>query len=355
MPLYKNETTTDLADLISKLNTFLTTGGGGNPGWTADRHVPASGEWAISKNDGGSNDVEVAFQWDTATPDNLGIYQYRSGSGAGNYNTGVAPYAQANDSGNGAASTSNATLETARYVEITNTPTQYWCFTGDTYAHIVIELSGGADYRHFGFGVLDKINDWTGGEYCYGWKFLSSPTTDVAIQARSTMLLDGLCAGTSPDAMQNFCATMHIEGMTDTPTSGLWGVFMGNQGSANLGNDRQSTPRGRIHLTHGFRNGIWAKGFGDFIGTQNMGYVPTYPITITHWDRDISGSSSQADSLSPPLGSMKDVRGVSLENFSAKETVTISGDTWHIFPSAKRYSGTLQGTTGYQGIMYKEN
>ena len=85
MALFKNELTSSLADLVSKLNTFLTTGGGGNPAWTADRHVPASGEFAISKAALGTNtnDIQVAFQWDTATPDNLGVYQYNHASGAG--------------------------------------------------------------------------------------------------------------------------------------------------------------------------------------------------------------------------------------------------------------------------------
>ena len=131
MALFINETTTDLADLIAKLNTFLTTGGGGNPAWTADRHVPASGEWAISKAALGSNtnDIQVAFQWDTATPSAVGVYQYNHASGAGNYNTGRAgPWDQDGDSGNGFAGTSNASLSGERFMSIGNAPVQYWAF-----------------------------------------------------------------------------------------------------------------------------------------------------------------------------------------------------------------------------------
>ena len=59
MALFDNQTTSSVADLIAKLNTFLTTGGGGNPAWTADRHVPGSGEWAISKAALGTNTADI--------------------------------------------------------------------------------------------------------------------------------------------------------------------------------------------------------------------------------------------------------------------------------------------------------
>lgn len=344
MALFDNQTTSSMADLVSKLNTFLTTGGGGNPGWTADRHVPGSGEWAISKDDGAGHSVEVAFQWDTATPSSLGVYQYHSGTGAGSYNTGAAPYAQANDSGNGAASTSEATLSTARHVPVTNAPLQYWAFAGDTYAHIVVQTSA-TQYVHFGFGVLSKFNDWTGGEYCYGWR--QGTASQVAMASGSTMLLDGIANGISP-AMQLYCATIHAEGLSNGPTSSLYGVHLGNQGSADLGNDRQGTPRGRTHFSAGFRGGSHAVGFGQFSGTIIAGHVHTYPIVTYHWDRT-------SDDIFP-MGAMKDVRGILMRNFVAQDTVSISGDTWWIFPSSNRWSsGSFNGTTGYQGIMYKQN
>ena len=339
MALFKNEAVSSLADFVSKLNTFLTTD---TPAWQADRHVPGSGEWAVSKDDGSGQSVEVAFQWDTASPNALGIYQYRSGSGAGNYNTGAAPYAQANDSGNGAASTSDAVLVTSRHVEITNTPLQYWAFAGDTYVHVSLQLSA-TEYRHFGFGVEEKFNDWAGGEYAYGWKYGAS--SGVAMGAASSMLLDGVLNGVG---VETFAATMHIEGLSNQPVSGLYGVHMGNQSSSGLGNDRQGTPRGRGHLTGGFRAGSHATGFGQFSGTLIQGHVATYPLVTYYWDR-VSNDIF-------PLGAMRDVRGILLRNYAAQDTVQISGDTWWIFPSRSRWvSGSFSGTTGYQGIMYKQN
>lgn len=349
MALFINETTSSLADFVSKLNTFLTTGGAGNPGWSADRHVPASGQWAVSKDDDSGEAVEVAFQWDTATPSALGIYQYFSGSGAGNYNTGLAPYAQAADSGNGAASTSNASLDANRSARIGNTPVQYWCFASETYAnaYVVVETADGF-YRHFGFGCIAKNNDWTGGSFAYGHKFLSGQSSNVAIQARSCMLLDGLANGTSPDAMQSYAATIRCDNLMNQPASGLWAVHLGNQASGSLGNDRQGSPQARIHFTGGFRAGLHALNFGQFPGSIASSLIPSYPLVTYHWDRT-SGN------LVGPMGYMRDVRGIMLKNFQAEDTVTIGGDTWYLFPSFKRYvgSGALTDTTGYQGVMYK--
>jgi hypothetical protein len=42
---YINESTSSMADLVSKLNTFLS----GTPGWTSDQHDAANGKWAMSK------------------------------------------------------------------------------------------------------------------------------------------------------------------------------------------------------------------------------------------------------------------------------------------------------------------
>jgi hypothetical protein len=331
-----------MADFVSKVNTFLTTSGGGNPGWNADRHVAGSGQWAVSKDDGGGNSVEVAFQWDTSSPNALGVYQYRSGSGAGNYNTGAAPYAQANDSGNGAQSTSDASLVADRHVPITNTPIQYWAFAGDTYAHVVVQTTA-LLYVHFGFGVLDKFNDWDGGEYCYGWKY--GLTTGVAMGSGSSMLLDGLVNGSG---LELFAATIHCANLANQPTNGLYAVHMGNQGSGSLGNDRQGTPRGRAHFSMGYRAGSHAVGFGQFPGTIIAGHIPTYPIVTYHWNRTSDGIA--------PVGAMKDVRGIMLRNFLPGDTVTIGSDTWYVFPSGSRWtSGSFNGTTGYQGIMYKRN
>lgn len=362
MALFQSGSTTGLVDLLTKLDTFLTTGGAGNPGWTAEdvdgaanSLDTAAGEWAISKTESGE-DCEFVAWWDTATPNNLALGQYYTGSGPGNYNNGADPWAQTGDSGNGDASKSNTTIQDGRFARITGSPEFYWCFAAESeaYAHVVVRV-GTLDYIHFGFGVLNKFNDWTGGAYCYGYEYLGGQVTDVALQTRSTCLLDGVAASAGGTDMEDFVATLHIENMPNQPGSGLWAVHMGHQTGGNSGNnyllgqDRQGTPEDRIQTVGGFRDGIVAASFGQAAGAVTTGRLTAYPIVIAHSDRDDS------DTLRP-LGYMNDVMGVNLRQFSAEDTTIIGSDTWHIFPTRRRgVTGALTDTTGLQGIMYKEN
>lgn len=354
MPLFETNSVISVADLISQLNTFLTTGGGGNPAWTADRHVPASGEFAISK-DQGSLAVEVAFQWDTTTPDVLGIYQYNSTLGAGNYVPGSLPWGQVNDSGNGFAGTANASLLLQRHIALTSTPIRYWAFaSSDARVYIVVEVNTNA-YAHFCFGTLLKYNDWTGGEYACGYRWLGGISSSVGVQVRNTALLDGIAQdGASFDAELQV-ATIRVEGIPASPTSGMWMVHLAHQAAGNSGNnwllgqDRQAVPIDRIQSIGGFRSGSIMKWYGQFRGTVTQGLVSTYPIVCINSDRNDTNAMY-------PMGEMVDVRGVSMRNFEARQTVTIGADTWHIFPTrTKGETGALINTSGWQGIMYKEN
>jgi hypothetical protein len=334
---FTNQTTTSLADLISKLNTFLSTNG-----WTT-HHVPASGEFAARKTATGV-DVALATQWDTTSPSTLGIYQWQGAA----YNSGSSPWAQNNDSGNGAASTSNATLGTSRSVGLGNTPIQFWCFEEDYYFHVVVETSAGT-FQHFGAGNLDKFNDFTGGDYVYGQRQHTTFASRPAVTVNTSCLLDGLVAGTN---LELYAATVHLTGMLNQPSGGLYGVVMGAQGAANLGNDRQTVAKGRVHLPGGFRGGFGVLNWGIFPGDIAAGLLPGYPVVIMH--KDVLGGSATND-FEGPLGRMKDVRGMSIENYAGGDELTIGGDTWIIFPSYKKWvSGGVSGTTGYQGIIYKK-
>lgn len=365
MALWINESTSSMNDFMTKLGAFLTTAGAGNPGWTAEDTDGAgnevnttAGTAAWSKATGVSGEyIQVAFQWDTASDNYLGVYQYYDAGGTGSYVRANNPWGQTGDSGMGFAGTTDASLDLWRRVEITDTPVQYWCFTGDYYAYVVVEFEDGK-YSHFGFGRLTKFNDWTGGEFAYGNYFNPLATLNVGVQITAHCLLDGYYTFTSTRPVKQCAATIRIEDMTDSPTNGLWGVVCGDIAlpGTNLGQDRQGTPEDRIHLIGGFRGGFHAAQIGDFQGTISQGYTTSYPIVIYHWDQDISGSTpAWADDSIAPLGYMPGVRGVSIENFAAEDEITVGSDTWVLFPTYKRYEGTLLGTSGYQGIMYKKN
>lgn len=341
---YTNQTTTNLADLISKLNTFLS----GTPGWTT-HHNPGSGEFAARKTDGSTYDICFASKWDTATPGNLGIYQWIGGA----YNSGVNPWEQTDDSGNGAASGTNSVLDDARFANITNTPAQFWCFEDDHYFHCVVQLADTVNYVHFGAGLLDKFNDWTGGEYVYGHrKDTNFSNASAMTVGNSTVALDGLLANTSPGLVSGaelYAATIHAEGLAGQGGSELWCVSMGNQSSANLGNDRQGSPQPRRHWTGGMRGGSWALDFGQFRGTLARGLCPMYPLVSMYWRRS-------PDELHGPMGQMKDVRGTNIRDFDAGDEITVGSDVWTVFPTGRKStsSSVSSGETGYQGIAYKK-
>jgi hypothetical protein len=351
MPLSINDQSiTTLSDFITKLYAFLTTGGAGNPGWTADRLAAGSGEMAVSKDDGAGEAVEVAFQWDTGSPNALGIYQYHSALGAGNYVPGSLPYGQIGDSGNGAASTSDSVLDNLRNVLLTSSPLQYWCFTGDTWAYVVVQTSS-TSYVHFGFGVLDKFNDWAGGAFAYGQRTQGSFSSDTAVREGSTNLLDGLCkngaVAPNPGSNQEFqVATVRCDSLPGQIAGGLWAVVMGTESS--LGDDRQAAPKARTLFVGGYRGGELARESGVLLPSPVTGFVPGYPIAVTYWDRI-------NDQTYGPMGIMPGVRGISWSQFEAGDEIVIGSDTWVVFPSRRKDNGTTPGGSGNQGIMYLKN
>ena len=333
------QTTVNLADLISKLNTFLLA-----QGWST-HHVPASGEFAAWKNPGGGvRWITLATQWDTGTPDVLGIYQWHGLA----YNALSSPWAQNLDSGNGAASTARANLLLERRVFTTTTPECFWCYEDDNYFHVIVRRSTDV-YEHFGAGELVKYNDWTGGEYCYGHLFAGTVNAGCALQGNSSHLLDGIAVDmVAPyDNMELRVATLHIEGMAEQGVNDIWGVVMGNQNAANLGVDRAANAR--IHINGGFRGGLFPPLFGQFAGTLQRGLVPLYPIVPVYWNRTTGH-------VYGPLGMMPDVRGVQIKNYASEQEIVVGADTWVVFPSYRRRD-IPAATAGYserQGIAYKQ-
>ena len=329
---YINEQVTSLQDFATKLNTFLTS----TPGWTADQFDTGAGKWALHK-----STVYVSFRWDTSTPNHLGIYHalgYIGGQDPGNHT---------DDSGNGAISGTDATIDNARNALIGNTPIQYWCFEDDTYVHVVVETSAN-NYVHFGFGILDKLGDWTGGEYCYGFKFYTVNSTEVGIKGSNSFLLDGLTKDNDPSPQVDrefFCATVHVEDLPNEGGSSKWAVHMGDQGSGDLGTDRATEDR--IHFTCGFRGGLLARPFGRFGADSEKALIPAYPIGSFYWDR--------TDDSARFMGFMNDVRGANIRYFVGGDEVTVGSDTWVLFPSGFKQTGvSAAGTTAWQGIAYKK-
>lgn len=339
------QSVTGLEDFITKLNTHLV-----SEGWTSDELDTVNGEWAISR---GTIFSQARWEKPVVGSPSFGLYH-----SLGFISTATLPGNQTDDSGNGAISGSDATLITQRHVFVDGSPVQFWCFNSNSaphYAHIVLQVDTQPKLVHFGFGLLDKIGDWTGGEYCYGHKQQTGFTANPAILVGSTLLLDGMSADGSfpqPSNMEEFVATVHIEGLPNQvgAGSGKWGVCMGNQPDANLGNDRAAVARNR--LIGGARGSLIARAFGRYQSAPTDGLVPMYPIAC--WYEDITNVTISA-TVDILLGWQQDVRGVNIKDFVAGDIVTIGGDDWYLFPaSLKGESGALSGTSSHQGFAYRK-
>ena len=322
---------TSMQDLFDDLGAFLDPGAG----WT-DRALSTAGSEGYTKV-GTDDTVNVQFRWDTSTPDFVGVYQSDNAGAAS-----VVPGQETTDSGQGEISGTSSVLDDGRNVRLLDSNMPYWFFEDDDYCHIVVEINAGPprQYAHFGMGVLLKRGDWTGGAYGYGWR--RSPTSTNPNSTDVTWLLDGQMTGAG---LLPFAATMHVEGLNDQPASGLWSIIWG--GGTTVGNDRQTTPIGRVFVQGGYRSGLAPRFFGRPSSQLLSGNIPMYPIEVFY------RNNVPAIDEVMYLGQMPDVQGVNIANFVGGQEVTVGSDTWVVFPSWTQ-SGTQSNETREQGVAYKK-
>lgn len=316
---FETGSATNMADLITKLFTFAVANG-----WTQDQLDTGTGKAAMHR-----GNIYVSFRWNTTTPLNLGLYQ------ALGYTGGNDPGTHPNDSGNGAVSATNATIDDERYVDLGNGAfPSYHFFEYDTYIHIVVERTTDI-FRHFGFGSITKFGDWTGGEYCYGMHQQSGSPIDAA----SCYLADGLM---STAGNRERSSTLHAEGLPGQSGSSKWGEISGFSSAPS--ND--TAGNSRILVNGGFRGSPVARQFGLFAAGNSSGLIPTYPIAL--WYQRLATSDVYF------LGTLPDVRGVNIGLFVAKQEITIGSDTWIIFPAALKTTTSVTDRTRHMGIAYKK-
>lgn len=354
---FKNETVTSIADLITKLDTWMAANG-----WTSE-HLDTSatagtgGEWAMRRTAGATN-IRFAASWDAENSGvNLALYQYSDQ----NYVVGDRPWGQDHDSGNGAAvTTPDSTIDDSRHVVLAAAPLQYWAFEDTDYTHVVVQVSA-LKYVHFGWGMLEKYGDWTGGEYCYGQVDNISAFTSglIAIDCASYHL-DGHLNDNSGEGYVSgtelLAATIHAEGLPNQTANGMWMVSMGGKTAASaqttLGNDRQSNDGvssdvARHMFTDGLRAGVAPESFvRPSQGKDISGMHAMWEIAPRYYD-DSTGD------VYGPMGRVLDVRGINVDLWEAGDEIIQGGDTWVVFPAEVKWvSGA--GTSGNLGIAYKK-
>ena len=330
---------TGLEDFFGKLLTYV----GTLSGWTVDETittVDSGRQCAVSK-----GNLFVQWRWDTASPNSVAMYQSTGFASATRAGT------QAGDSGSG-YNTNNDTDElditSERCIEEMGNAAfpSYYFYTNSsaTYVHVAVEITAG-DFRHFGFGNLEKFGDWntgSGGEYVYGQQGATFSTPHL--NEAASFLLDG---NLQDSPRWRSAATMLLSGLPDQGTE-VYGTIWGDaNGTADDGSDTAGNPR--LKVQGGARGGPLAFGFGWAPPESSTGLSLFQPIAC-FYKNDV-----QSPSRVYLLGFQPDVRFVGLKYLAAKDTVTLGSQTWRVFPMVRRVDGSSAGDTDFAGVAYLTN
>jgi hypothetical protein len=260
----------------------------------------------------------------------------------------VFPGAHTDDSGNGYndAFGSDNDLDNERCVnDIGDGPFPSYHFfeqdSGPAYVHVVVEISS-ETYRHFGWGEMEKFNDWTGGEYCYA-HFADENTNSSAVDTGADVPFDGIDSGASGSTARRG-ATIHAEGLPHQGGSEKWLHHAGGVSADDT--DFNDTAGNTKRLAFGGMRGgpLWP--LTQFRSDVSTGHIPLTPLAI--FTRDFTNDFVYF------LGNIPDIRMVDIFNFAAGQEVTIGSDTWVLFPQVRRTEDDVTGRTYYAGIAYKK-
>jgi len=330
---FQTGSSTSIANLLAQLSTFLQANG-----WTEDFAVAGDpGTIAFSKNQN-----FVSFQYtDSGIASGgqgaMAMYQARAND---TVDTGD-PWLSTGDSGAGIAN--NIVTQFANGLCVNNFAgphTAFWFFENNaspSYVHVVVEVDAGR-YRHFGFGEIDKVGDWTGGEYIYG-QFIFPNEDDP----KSVFSGFGADTSRSQGQFQIVGATMRIEGFPSEPEPAtVWGVFHnGNGDTDRAGNDRWRLAGGHRYPPE-FAAMYWIRA------SEANAFKPMAPISC--YARDITPSPDNHWLL----GYFADQRLVNIGNIDPGQVISIGGDDWYFFPWVRKRN--LQNNTEESrnfGIAYR--
>ncbi len=325
---YQTGTSTSIEDLMQQLSTFLQANG-----WTEDiANTGEPGNIGFSK-----NGIFVAFQYTEFTDGGtLAVYQNFSND------DGTNVWLSTGDSGVGAASLTETTFNDARCVNIFAGPhAAYHFFEQDSnpaYCHIVVEVDTNR-FRHFGFGEIEKIGDWTGGEYAYGnkWFQFSSQIDDPKNASHAL----GLGVNNSTADM----ATMHVRGQPEQAAADRW-ALIGVGGNFPQQQDRAGNDR--LPCLGGVMGGINSQ-MTPFRLSALTAFKPLIPIPILVKD------TAPLPDTARLLGTWPDVRVVNMANLDPTEQFVIAGETWFIFPWVRKQflqNDTEESWNG--GLAYRQ-
>ena len=320
---YQQGTATSIYDLVDQLLTFAVANG-----WTQDEYVDATAGYCTLHRD----NCFVSLRWDSTVSTDLAVYQSLG------WTSSVQPHQQTNDSGNG---DTTVPINADRRVNFRSTGpfTQYYFFahTDPYYIHIAVEVDAGR-YRHFGFGHINKIGTWTGGEYAYGHLWDPGTTQlDLPTGGIHSFMLDTNTSSSSS------AATMHAEGLPGEGGTSKWMVI----GPGSGGTDRAGVAR--IRGVGGMRGGFWSYVLSWVPLSHVNVYKALIPVPVWYVD------TAPAPDAWLLLGHQADVALVNMRNLNAADEISVGGVTWVVFPWVrKQYLKVDTEESWNAGVAYRK-
>lgn len=327
---YATGSAADIDALMDAFDTFITANG-----FTQDQYDSTdSGTYAnIGSWHETGGTLYFSIRWDD-TNEELAVFQ------ALGYTGTDFPQNQTDDSGQGAT---GSPWTSGRHVNLESVGpfTAYHFFTdaAGTYVHVAIEVDSGR-WRHFGFGTLDKANDFTGGEYAYGHVWSQSVAQiDDPRNVSNYFHLD-------MGASATHAATVHAEGLPDQGGSDKWLVCFGGT-PATAGTDRGGADR--FPCVGTARGGLWTHSLAWIRGTALNVFIPLIPIEVMY------RNTSTVPDTAFFLGRVPDTAIVNMNNFNDGDEFTIGSDTWKVFPWVrKQFNQDNTEESWNAGIAYKK-
>lgn len=333
---YETGIATNQEDLISKLGTFITA-----HGWTQDEFDGTNNRATFHR-----GNCYVTFAWDGTEPVGLeSIAMYQSTG----FMSGNDAWDHPGDSGNGRIGTDFRFERRISGIGV-GPYTAYHFFAdvvnGSPYVWGVLEYSPGI-FRHWGFGQVDKIGDWVGGEFVAGhvWKDENDTLLDVPTSTAHSLLLDGLSTSTQGVDERN-PATMLISGLPNQDPAAVYACIGNTSSVIWQGTDRAGNVRETV--IGGFRGSPLLDAFGAYVPSVQSAFIPLIGIPMFWRDFTIS-----PDNHVQLLGWAPNVRHVQMTPYEPGDEIVVGADTWQIFPAVrKRFLSDNQEESRDMGIAY---
>lgn len=335
---YQTGTATSSADLLDQLQTFLAA-----QGWTVVwRFQIAQGTWRwanVSKSGFFWNLYEFLSVFDSFNCPSA--FHLKLGFATA-YNSGVDANAQTNDLG--------------RFGYVTDVVPPYTAYhffegTGASgpYCYIAVEITPG-QYRHFGFGVLDKTGAgaWTGGDFFFGTVWTLFSTSGNQPGTIDSYPFDDFGQGElSIFGNGGIHASCYVRGTFPGSTAG-WGAVT-TASSYGTGAKIRSGAIARVPYNSG---GV--VGGSPSYSLMRMGPVTGPNVTPLIRAHCFVDRGSQFSSY---IGEPPNFRHVDMTLFNPGDEVTLGSETWKVFPIIRKNLTTPSGTaaaSGKFGIAYRK-